>query len=197
MTITLPILPLGSQTDVTFNTNAIQATPSLGGQTQRLARMGDRFTYKVTARAMNYAQGAQVVSYLVAGMNDLVVCPVAQPSLAIGSPGTPLVNGASQAGSSLILDGLTANYAFQPGQYVSIVTGGQHFLHMVTSAETANGSGQVTIPIKPMLRVSPADNDVVEIAQPNIEGFLSGTSQNWTIDLVQSIGLTFSITESQ
>lgn len=76
-----------------------------------------------------------------------------------------LVNGASQAGSSLITDGWTASAAiFNQGDYFTI----NDELKVVTAAATANGSGQVTISFQPPLKASPADNLALVIVNPTI-----------------------------
>lgn len=76
--------------------------------------------------------------------------------------GSPLVNGASQTGQSLITDGWTNSVTniLKAGDYISI---GQR-MYMVLNNVNSNGSGQATLDIWPALRESPGDNDVITTA---------------------------------
>jgi hypothetical protein len=75
--------------------------------------------------------------------------------------GTPLVNGGSQTGSSLIIDGATpsVNGWLLPGDYFSV----NSELKMVTSAVNTDGSGNATINFKPALRSSPSDDAALTV----------------------------------
>ena len=69
--------------------------------------------------------------------------------------GTPLVNGANQTGTSLIIDGCTPNqYFLLAGDYFNVGSA----LHMITQPILADGSGNATLVFEPYLRTSPADN---------------------------------------
>lgn len=70
--------------------------------------------------------------------------------------GDPQVNGGSQTGSSLTIDGATANIIgwLRPGDYFAV--GGE--MKMVTAPVNTDGSGNATITFKPALRNSPTDN---------------------------------------
>jgi hypothetical protein len=70
--------------------------------------------------------------------------------------GSPLVKGASQTGSSLLVDGCPTSVTgwLLPGDYFAV---GDE-LKMVTSQVNTDGSGEATITFKPRLRNSPADN---------------------------------------
>lgn len=173
-----------------------ELVPVLGGETQRLNRLGDRFAIDVTLTPTQDATLAQAyISRLRRGRRDGVLMPFPQLNLAIGAPGDVRVDGAGQAGSSLAVKGASVGYVFREGQFISLVSNGRRHLHSVGAAATATGGGLVTLPIEPMLRVSPANNDVIEVAQPMIEGFVAGNEQAWTIDIAGTVGLSFTITE--
>jgi len=71
--------------------------------------------------------------------------------------GTPLINGASQIGTSLITDGWTNNILqLKVGDIFSIV--GENKVYMVVTDGTSDGSGNLTLTISPPLLSSPADN---------------------------------------
>ncbi|MDO1559829.1 hypothetical protein Q0812_10365 [Brevundimonas sp. 2R-24] len=196
MTVVLPTLPLGSQTNISIQSNAIDLLATFGGPSQRTSRLGDRWTIEVTCRPMRYAQAAGFIAKLIQGLAERVLVAIPQPGLEIGNPGTPLLKGAGQSGRTLQADGFTPGYVIQAGQYFSLVQGGQRYLHQVTDAATANGSGEVELSIYPMLKVSPSDNATLEFAAPKLEGFLQGNRQAWTIGLVENVGLSFAVTEA-
>lgn len=74
--------------------------------------------------------------------------------------GTPLVNGASQTGTNLIIDGCTPSaYFLFAGDYFNV--NGE--LKMITQDILADGSGNATLVFEPYLRSSPADNAVITV----------------------------------
>lgn len=95
--------------------------------------------------------------------------------------GTPLVNGAGQSGSSLVIDGVTASQVITEGTVFEIAgvdsvnnlsqNDTQYTANFrVTATATANGSGQVTLSIDPPITLSgsyqnvtnaPADNAAI------------------------------------
>lgn len=74
-----------------------------------------------------------------------------------------LVHGASQSGSSLIIDGGVASLsnAFLAGDYIAYETSVGRELKMVTAAASFNASGVCTLQVAPNIRHSPADNAAV------------------------------------
>jgi hypothetical protein len=167
----------------------------MGGPTQRIARLGDRWILRVTCRPMAYTQGIAFVSALMRGISEKVTYVVPQPDFAIGSPGSPIV--VSGSGSVIGASGFTAGYSIKAGQYFSLVKNGVRYLHQVTTGAVADGTGSATISIFPMLKVSLVAGNVLEFASPKIEGFLEGASQTWNVSLARTVGLTFVIREAQ
>ena len=84
--------------------------------------------------------------------------------------GTPLVNGAGQTGSNLIVDGASNSITnwLRGGDIIKVV--GAPVVIDVTADVNTNGSGQATIPIHPPIFVgaAPADNAAVEINPASI-----------------------------
>lgn len=78
--------------------------------------------------------------------------------------GTPLVNGASQTGSSLITDGWTPSQSnlLLPGDYIGV--NGE--LKIITAACSSDGSGNATLTFEPPLRAAPLDNAPITVAAP-------------------------------
>lgn len=198
MVVFLPSIPQGSQTDYKFIPNMMDLKPTMGGPTQRIGRLGDRYSVAVTARSMTYSQGLAFIASLNQGFSDSVVATLPQSDSAyFGSPGTPVINGGSQSGKTIIMRGFSAGYVAQNGQMFSISSNGFHCLYQVTSTETADSFGNLTLPINPMLKIPPNDGDTCEFATPKIQGFLDGNQQAWTLNMAQGVGLNFSITELQ
>jgi hypothetical protein len=80
--------------------------------------------------------------------------------------GTPLVNGASQTGSNLVIDGapFTTTAWLKAGDIIKVA--GRNIVFDVTADVNTDGAGNATIPIFPSLLVgqSPANNAAVTIS---------------------------------
>ena len=111
------------------------------------------------------------------------------PSHTVGTKaGTPLVNGASQSGASLVTDGWTASTAaLKKGDVFTIA--GVFRVHPETKASTgvlqqfvatadgtADGSGNLTIPISPSIVTSGATQNVSGSPADNIAITVAGTA---------------------
>jgi len=95
------------------------------------------------------------------------------------STGTPLVNGASQTGTSIITDGWTAStLVLKAGDYISI----ESELKRVTQDVTSDGGGNATINFVPKIRVTPLDNASVITEDCKCEMRLNINNINFRID---------------
>jgi hypothetical protein len=101
--------------------------------------------------------------------------------------GTPVVNGASQTGSSINIDGCSNNITnwIRAGDYLSIDVNGEHELKMCTADANTNGTGQITINFEPRLRFSPLNNAAVYVEDgtlPKPRGIfvLKNSANNWS-----------------
>ena len=155
--------------------------------------MGSRYAWDFEMPPQRY-EAAQDWSD-IDSEGETCVMPIPQPGVDTGAPGLPRVNGAGQSGSSIVLDGLTPQYVFRRNWWLSVVTGGQRFCYRGRAEVVANGSGQMTIPLRTMLRVPHADNDVVEIAEPKVEGFVTPAPDAWAMGPDGLVRLAFSIKE--
>jgi len=194
MAITLGALPRLTSYSMRAVSAANDLRPTFGGPVQRLARKGSRFALDVKVPAMSAAGcGIALIADLLRGETEAVILPVPD-YVPAAIYGTPLVKGAGQVGSLLAVDGLTPAVVVAKGKFLSVVIGGQRYLHIVTAQTTANGSGEASLPIWPMLRVGTTDNAVVELAAPKIEGFIA-PGQEWSISRLRAVGVDFSIEE--
>lgn len=195
MTVVLPETPGPVEMTVRQIDFGGALTPGLGGPVQRVNRNGNRFAVTVKLPPMSPDNARAWLAALNLGVQQGVRWRLRQTGFDPGAPGTVRVNGGSQAGSSLVVDGATPNYPFRAGQMFSIVTGGVHHLHMIAAGASANNSGAATLSIVPALRREPADNDLLAVGQPMVEGLLASEGVEWTIDRARLIGLEFTIVE--
>jgi hypothetical protein len=198
MTITLPSTPGPRRMTPMFQDFGGNLTPALGGSVQRINRLGSRWAFAVEMPPMAGEPDGRIwARRLTSGKQEGVLMAIAQPGLVIGEPGSPVVDGAGQSGSALALRGLAAGHDLVEGQFVSIVAAGRRYVHMICADVSADGAGELTAAITPLLRVSPADGAVVEIAQPYVEGLLDGDGVNWTVDIGALFGHAFTIKEAR
>ncbi len=160
-----PPMSMGIGIVSTMNT----LTPAAGGDDQDIRRKGSRYALTFTVPMLDYVDSMDWDDLNAEG--ETVVMQVHQPGLVIGNPGAPRVDSGGQIGASIFLKGLSAGYVIRKGQFLSIITGGQRFLYRARAVSVANGVGDAWVQLRHLLRRPPADNDVVEIAQPMIEGF--------------------------
>lgn len=120
---------------------------------------------------------------------------IPQPDLVIGNPGATVVNGAGQTGFNLVIDGATPGYVFRKGQMLNHITAARRYLYSVQANVTANGAGQATIRLWPLMRVVPADNAVLDFVTPRIEGWLE-IGDGWDVTPDFTINTRFLIEEA-
>ncbi|HET9701764.1 MAG TPA: hypothetical protein VFP70_12655 [Burkholderiales bacterium] len=121
---------------------------------------------------MTRAQFAPIWAFLVAQRGQYETFTYTLPGHAAQGTwaGTPLVNGASQTGRSVLCDGFTAGATVKAGDFFKF--GGHSKIYMVSADGTADGSGNLTLSIEPALMQSPADNEA-----------LTSSSLPWTVAL--------------
>lgn len=80
--------------------------------------------------------------------------------------GTPLVNGASQTGNTLITDGWTAGQTgiLKAGDYIQLGTGATATLHRVLDTVDSDGSGNCTFDLAPKIVTAPANNAAIVVS---------------------------------
>ena len=111
--------------------------------------------------------------------------------------GTIRVNGASQTGNQVALDGFTASRSnvFKAGDYIQI----NSYLYMVTEDVSANGSGEANVKIEPALRqgIETIANDATVVYSNTKTLFrLDSNETGWDTDQVSKYGISLSATEA-
>jgi len=107
---------------------------------------------------------------------------------------TPLVDGASQTGSSLLIKG------FRVAGIADVLAVGDYFevngeLKLVVEATTAAAGGGATIVFEPKLRASPADNDPLTITNAKGVFVIPDDFTEWQSDEFGIHDFTFPIEE--
>ncbi len=113
-----------------------------------------------------------------------------------GSPGSPVVDGAGQSGTTLAVRGLTPGYVAREGFWLTITDADDRgYLHQVMVTIAADGSGDATLLIEPPLRAPFADGADIELAAPWIEGFIDGEEWGWMIPVNHLVSVGFTVEE--
>lgn len=167
-------------------------TPASGAEELRVARMGGRFGCKFTFPPMRADKARVFVSDLLgAHFGDTLKIDYPLLDVSQGSPGSPVVDGAGQAGTSLALRALTPGYAVKKGFWLTIVDeNGRGYLHNVRAAVRADASGETTLTIAPMLRWPFLDGATVLLARPTIEGKVPAEPWQLPVNKLVQVGFT-------
>ncbi len=198
MAITLPTCPYPNDYQVMLRDFSSVLTPFLGGPEQIINRIGTRFGVRVTLPPMDADEGLPYISRLLQGRTQGVILPWPLLDFDPGIPGDPQINAAVTGGSIIAIKDLVPGYQIKEGQFFTIVHGGRRYVHMFTANATADGSGLIAFAtIFPMLRTALSANDVLELAQPMIEGnVLPGDELNWQIGMTNAREVSFSVMEA-
>lgn len=168
--------------------------PTFQGDETLIQRLGTKHEIVVTVPAVASAGcGPALVAALAVGKSAGVLLPIPEPKMPSIPYGAALVNGAGQLGSSLVVDGLTPQVAIPAGKWLSVIVSGRRYAYFTTAEVVADASGAATLPIYPMIRRSPADNAIVELAQPLFEGRVIMSERE--VRRIGSISFTFTVRE--
>lgn len=117
---------------------------------------------------------------------------------ASSTPGTPVVNGASQTGQSLTVDGLPASASgyLKAGDYIQLGGGSSATLHKVLEDVTSNASGQATLELWPYVRTAPADGATIVVGSTVGVFRLASNQTDWAINNAAIYGITFAAIEA-
>lgn len=168
-----------------------------GAAALRVNRPGSRWRMGFTYPPMLPDVSRKFVARLVRAKRDgvRITLPLIVPQ---GLAGSPVVDGAGQAGTALALRGLAPAYIAREGFWLNVVEAdGTSYLHKVFETGVADGDGKVTLEIDPPLRAPFADGDRVELSAPWIDGFVDGEDWSWTVPLNRLIAVGFVVEEYQ
>lgn len=183
--VTEDVWPVSSENDLRSAT---------GANRQKIARKGSHYRASFACQPLDPNDARPWRRLHSEGQT--VVAQIEQPGIEIGAPGSPRVNGAGQAGASLILDGLTPHYVIEEGQLlVHISASGERRLYMASETVIADADGEATVPLYTMLTAPPADNDVVTLTDITIEGFATVEDGSFLTDGDGYMNIRFSVEE--
>lgn len=198
-TLSMPSSPTGFRAHrFGLMSNTVMFTSPLSGSTQTLEFPGSKWVGVFTLPPMKRAVASAWLSFFTqlrgAAGRFYGYDPTAKTPRGVAS-GSPLVNGASQTGTTLITDAWPINTAnlLLPGDYFQV--GSE--LKMVTSALSSNGTGSATITFEPPLRDAPSDNASIIYTNPVCVMRLSDDSQSgWDVNSLALYGISFSGVEA-
>ena len=112
--------------------------------------------------------------------------------------GTPVVNGASQTGHELAIDGLPVSAIgyLKAGDYIQLGSGSSAKLHKVLEDVDSNASGEATLNIWPDLRSSPSDGATVAVSNAKGVFRLVDNTINWDIGSNSFYSISFAFVEA-
>ncbi len=184
MSIEMPTYPNFTTSRFSILTNTQTWSSPLTNDTQRVLLGGARWQATYSLRAMNKAQVSPWDAFfmlLEGRANTFNGFDPDRKTPRGPATGTPLVNGGSQTGSSLLIDGCTPNIEgwLLPADFFSV--NGE--LKKVTSPINTDGSGNATINFKPILRSSPLDDTPITTSRASCLMVLSDDQQAiWDCD---------------
>jgi len=162
---------------------------------------GQAWEAEVTLPPMKRDEAEQIASFLLK-MNGqygtfLLGDPANTAPRGVGT-GTPLVNGGSQTGDSLITDGWTISTTgiLKAGDWIQLGSGSATRLHKVLDDVNSDASGNATLSIWPSLRSSPSNNAQITVSSPKGQWRLASNEIQYSIDEASVYGITFACVES-
>lgn len=188
----------------TFRLNRItsQSVSPFSAARQKCSHPGAYWDGTITFRPMTYAQSAEVKAFLAKLAGKFGTFSYGDPdALArgrMGAGGTILVNGGSQTGNTLNVDGMTTSTSniLKAGDYFQIGTGADAQLYMATENLNSNGSGAGVLTFEPNLRTSPADNAEIISTAPKGVFQLADDAAEWSSDASSVTSITIAFVEA-
>lgn len=198
--VTFPAIGIRSMNIRARTVVGINTSP-FTGQQQVYKHQGEWWEAEVTLPPMKRATAEQVAAFLIKMKGQygtfLLGDPANTSPRGVGT-GTPLVNGASQTGSSLVTDGWTVSTTgiLKAGDWIQLGSGATTTLHKVLDDVNSDGSGNATIEIFPSLRSSPSDDAAITVSSPKGIWRLASNTMEWSIDEASVYGVTFACVEA-
>jgi len=187
MAIDLPPNPGFRASEFGLETNTQRFESPITKAVQRVLLGGGRWTASYTIRRMRASEplAAQWITFFLQLEGSYGTFNAYDPDRRTPrgvATGTPLVKGGSQTGSTLAIDGCTADVTgwLKAGDYFAV--SGE--LKQLTADANTNGSGEATLSFKPPLRSSPADNAALTTQRPTCTMTLVDDQQaKWRADM--------------
>ena len=182
------------------NQSAISASPFTFKQ-QVHKHTGERWEAEVTLPPMKRTDAEQWIAWLMSmgGLSGTFLMGDPLGATARGAAsGTPVVDGGSQTGSTLTINGAVTSVTgwIKAGDYIQLGGGSSATLHKVLQDAASDASGGVALDIWPSLRSSPTDGSTVVVSGAEGRWRLNAATVDWSIDNAAVFGLTFGAIEA-
>lgn len=194
--IDLTGIPVASAMPMVVDMGGVVGAAS-GGASSRVNRLGTRWAWRFeTAPMPAGGVGAYWSGMLAQARYAGARLKVSQPGFAIGAPGSPVVSAATASGRNVPVSGLTPGYQVRRGQWLSLErAAGDRYLDINLNDVIAAGDGTATLLIANLLRAPLASGDVVNLAAPAIEGWLTDF-ESWEMGRNRLVTFGFTIAEA-
>jgi len=160
---TWPAAVKPSSSTLTWIDNTAVFNSPLSGTTRTLARPGGRWRQTITISNLKDHPTIEAYAFRLNGAEHRALIPDFAYERQGAGGGTPRVNGAGQAGLSLITDGWPNSTAvLVAGDRIGVAN------QMLVVAEdvVSDGSGNATIQLTHAIRTAPANDTLLEITAP-------------------------------
>lgn len=166
-TLAWPTLSRTAPRDVEwgYRANTMDFPSPLSGSVQTVEMPGIRWLVAFTLENLSEDDAGPLrafVARLRGRAGRFTLHPFHRPEPRGSLRGTPLVKGAGQSGTTLLIDGCAVGATLLEGDFIGV--NGE--LKMVVADATADGAGEMTLTIEPPLRASPADNAAITLQRP-------------------------------
>ena len=180
-------------------TVAVSTSP-FTGQDQVVQHEGEYWTTQIQFPPMLKAKAAVVIAFLLqlrGRRGTFKIGDQDRKTIQGVATGTIRVNGASQTGNQVALDGFanSTSNVFKAGDYITIGS----YLYMVTEDVTSNSSGEANVRIEPALRQgieTISDDATVTYSNTTTVMRLDSNETGWDTDQVSKYGISLSATEA-
>lgn len=201
--LSTPNTDIASIRFVARNAVAVSTSPFTYSQ-QVYRHQGQGWEVDVTLPAMKRVDAEEWVSFLLRLRGQYGTFLLSDPNgltprgSAGDTAGNPVVNGASQTGDELAIDGLPVSVSgyLLAGDYIQLGSGATATLHKVLEDVNSNSAGEATLNLFPGIRTAPADNAVITVENCVGAFRLSSNETSWDINTATVYGISFGATEA-
>lgn len=198
--LALPVLLSERDITIAFTTVVGVSVSPFTKEQQIYAHPGDVMSAEIGLAPMRRADAETWIGFLLA-LNGPEGTFLMGESLNTSPRGTwagsPKVVGPLAAGvRSVPMDGFSVGATVKAGDWFQTGTGASTHLHKVVQDATADGSGLLTLEIRPPLRAALADNATFVTASPKGLWRLASPQTQWSIGLAQIYGIQFTCMEA-